>query len=315
MITVAQDGSGDFSSIQSAIDSAPSSNEFRTVIYIKNGRYTEKIFIKKSNTALVGEDKNKTTLVYAELRKNWRETHEDDYGAGVVNIRNGVTDILFSELTIYNSYGDIYEDRDHAFAIRAGEGVTRIIIDNCRIISGGGDTMSLWNKEDGMYYHSDSYFEGWVDYVCPRGYCFIENSSFYGHNLTASLWHDGNQNENQKFVLKNCRFDGIKGFPLGRFHWDAQFYMIDCTFSENMADKKIFFAPSNPPRELKWGEDRQYYFNCHGQLTDYDWHQGNLYLAPGNPKPEMINASWTFDFKWDPVKELESFYQSLMENK
>ena len=311
IIVVAQDGSGDFSLIQDAIESAPLAGEMRTVIFVKNGTYTEKIFIEKNNIALLGEDVDKTKIVFSELRKNWRETHSEDYGAGVINIMNGVTDILFSSLTIHNNYGEIYNDHDHAFAIRAGEGVTRIIIDSCKIISNGGDAVSLWNKEDGMYYHSNSYFEGWVDYVCPRGFCFIENSSFYGHNLTASIWHDGSQNENQKFVLKNCRFDGVKGFPLGRFHWDAQFYLIDCTFSKNMADKKIFFAPSNPPRILNWGESRQFYFNCRGDSVDYSWHQDNLNSAPGNPDPQNINAGWTFNYKWDPVEELNELYQFL----
>ena len=311
LITVAQDGSGDFYLIQEALNAIPDESEGRVIIYIKNGTYNEKIFIDKSNIALVGEDREKTKIVYAELRKNWRETHSDDYGAGVINIKNEVTDILFSSLTIHNNYGEMYDDHDHAFAIRAGEGVTRIIIDNCRLISDGGDTVSLWNKDDGMYYHSNSYFEGWVDYVCPRGYCFIENSTFYGHNLTASIWHDGGQNENHKFVLRNCKFDGVKGFPLGRFHRDAQFFLIDCSFSNNMADKKIFFAPSDPARILQWGENRIYFNNCHGDSIDYSWHNDNLDSAPGNPELEKIDANWTFNYQWNPVKELSEFYQSF----
>lgn len=312
-ITVAQDGTGDYTRIQDALNSIWPETKIRVTIYIKNGIYNEKIFIDRSNIALVGEDKEKTKIVYAELRKNWKETHPDDYGASVVNIKNDVTDILFSTMTIYNNYGSIYGDHDHAFAIRAGEGVTRIIIDNCRVISDGGDTVSLWNKEDGMYYHSNSHFEGWVDYVCPRGFCYIENSTFFGHNLTASIWHDGNKNENQKFVLKNCRFDGVEGFPLGRFHWDAQFYLIHCSFSKNMADKRIFFAPSNPPRELKWGKDRQYYYNCDGDSIDYSWFADNINSAPSSPEPESINALWTFNNNWNPEKELELFYLSLNE--
>jgi len=311
LITVAQDGSGDFYSIQEALNAIPDESEGRVIIYIKNGTYNEKIFIDKSNIALVGEDREKTKIVYAELRKNWRETHSDDYGAGVINIKNEVTDILFSSLTIHNNYGEMYDDHDHAFAIRAGEGVTKIIIDNCRLISDGGDTVSLWNKDDGMYYHSNCYFEGWVDYVCPRGYCFIENSTFYGHNLTASIWHDGSQNENHKFVLRNCKFDGVKGFPLGRFHRDAQFFLIDCSFSNNMADKKIFFAPSDPARILQWGENRIYFKNCHGDSIDYSWHNNNLDSAPDNPELEKIDANWTFNYQWNPVKELSEFYQSL----
>ena len=311
LIIVAKDGSGDFKTIQEAINSVQSTNRERTIIFIKNGVYSEKIFIEKSNLAIIGESADSTMIIYAELRKNWRQNNPNDYGSAVINIKNGITDILFCSLTIHNNYGDLYGDNDHAFAIRGGEGVTRIIIDSCKVISGGGDTVSLWNKDDGMYYHSNSYFEGWVDYVCPRGYCYIENSIFYGHNLTAALWHDGSMNENHKFVLRNCRFDGEKGFPLGRFHWDAQFYFIGCTFSENMADKKIFFAPSTPPRTLNWGESRQYFFNCHGESVDYDWHLDNMEEAPGKPDPNTISAVWTFNYKWDPTKELEIFYKSL----
>jgi pectinesterase len=310
-IIVSKDGSGDFITIQEALNSVPVNSSERVVIFIKNGIYNEKIFIEKSNIVLIGENIDETKIIYAELRKNWREVHPDDYGSAVVNIKNNTTDILISSITIHNNYGEMFGDNDHAFAIRAGEGVTRIIIDNSKIISDGGDTVSLWNKEDGMYYHSKCYFEGWVDYVCPRGFCYIENSSFYGHNLTASIWHDGSQNEEHKFVLRNCRFDGVEGFPLGRFHRDAQFYLIDCSFTSNMADKKIFFAPSNPPRTLQWGEERIYFNNCNGDSLNYSWHNDNLNSAPDNPDPKIIDAKWTFNGKWDPVKELNEFYTQL----
>jgi len=308
---VAQDGSGNFRTIREALDSIPFNHEKRFVIYIKNGLYNEKLFIDKSNIALIGEDREKTRIVYAELRKKWKKDHTDDYGSAVINIKDRVTDVLFSSLTVYNNYGSLFGDHDHAFAIRAGNGVTRIIIDNCNVISDGGDALSLWNKNDGMYYHRNCYFEGWVDYVCPRGYCYIENSKFFGHNLTASIWHDGDTDENQKFVLRNCFFDGVSGFPLGRFHRDAQFFLVDCSFSANMADKKIFFAPSNPPRVLQWGENRQYFYNCHGDKVDYDWFKNNLSEAKGNPDPEKIDALWTFNGKWDPEKVLNEFYQNL----
>ena len=310
-IVVARDSTGDYNTIQEALNAVPDYHEKQFVIYIKNGMYNEKLFIEKSNIALVGEDKEKTRIVFAELRKNWKMSHNDDYGSAVINIKDKVTDLLFSSITIYNNYGSVYGGHDHAFTIRAGDGVTRIIIDNCNIISDGGDTLSLWNKNDGMYYHSNCYFEGWVDYVCPRGYCYIENSKFFGHNLTASIWHDGDSAEDQKFVLRNCSFDGVQGFPLGRFHREAQFYLLDCTFSPNMADKDIFFAPSHPPRILQWGEDRHYFYNCRGDKINYSWFKNNIDEAKENPDPEKINALWTFNGEWDPVKELNAFYQNF----
>ena len=311
-IIVAKDGSGDFTSIQIALNSVQNFKEKTVIIFIKNGLYNEKIFIEKSNIALVGESKDSTIIVYAELRKNWRENHPDDYGSGVVNIKNKVTDIIFCSLTIHNNYGLLYGDHDHQFAIRAGEGVTRVIIDDCKIIADGGDTVALWNTEDGMYYHNNCYFEGYADYVCPRGYCFIENSKFFGRNLTASIWHDGSHNEDHKFVILNSYFDGVKGFPLGRFHRDAQFLFLDCKFSKNMADKEIFFAPSNPPRILQWGEERIYFYNCHRDGSDFNWHRDNLEFAKGQPEPKEIDASWTFNYKWNPKSQLDQLKKELI---
>jgi pectinesterase len=308
---VAKDGSGDYTSIQNALDNVPVNHQDFFTIYLKAGNYNEKIFIEKSNLIISGENRDKTIIEFAELRKNWNKEHNDDYGSAVVNIKENMTDIIFKSLTIINDYGKLHDDHDHAFAIRGFQGVTRIILDDCSVISYGGDAVSLWNTDDGMYYHTNCYFEGWVDYVCPRGYCLIENSTFYGHNLTASIWHDGSKNEDQKFVIKNSRFDGVKGFPLGRFHRDAQFYFVDCTFSANLADKNIFFAPSKPPRSLQWGESRMYFSNCKVDGKDYGWLKDNLDKSKEHISKNDINAAWVFNNKWDPIKVLENVNKEL----
>ncbi len=148
------------------------------------------------------------SLEYAELRRIWRETHPDDWGAAVVNIGDKVADLIIANLTVRNNYGALHGDHDHQFAIRSGGDATRITLLDANVIADGGDTLSLWNTASGMYYHSNCYFEGWVDYVCPRGWCFITNSRFFGHNLTASIWHDGSLNPDSKFVIRSSRFAG-----------------------------------------------------------------------------------------------------------
>jgi pectinesterase len=301
-IVVAQDGSGQFTSIQQALDAVPAGNGKTVTIFIRKGTYHEKIYITKSHITLAGEDRDSTRIVYAELRKNWARDHGgSDWGAAVVNIDSSVTDITLANLTVHNNYGGLYGDHDHQFAIRGGG--TRVILLNCSVIADGADTLSLWNKKDGMYYHAGCYFEGWVDYVCPRGWCYITGSRFYGHSLTASIWHDGDEDKDQKLVIRSSSFDGVPGFALGRNHRDGQMFLLDCTFSKAMADTPIYF-PKTSKTPWQWG-DRHYFYNCHRDGGDFPWFRNNLVKADGSPDESVITARWTFAGRWDPEETMQ----------
>jgi pectinesterase len=296
-LTVAQDGSGDFRTIQEAIDSVSSANASDAVIVIKKGTYREKLFLRRSHLSLVGEHRDSTKIVFSELRENWNRDHGgSDWGAAVVNIDSGVTDIILANLTIHNTYGSLYGTNKHQFALRGGG--TRVMVLCCNVIADGGDTVSLWNRQDGMYYHAGCFFEGGVDYVCPRGWCYITDSRFFGHNLTASIWHDGSLDRDQKLVIRHSEFDGVPGFPLGRRHRDGQFYLLDCRFSKNMADRPIYRVETSSAPDL-WGT-RSYFFNCHREGGDFPWFRDNLAEADRSPAPEEVTAAWTFAGRWDP---------------
>ena len=303
-IIVAADGSGMFRTIQDALNSIPKNNANPVIILVKKGTYHEKLFIEKSFVTLVGEDRDSTRIVYAEFRENWTKAHNgNDWGSGVVNIDSTATDIVLANLTIYNNYGSLYHTAAHQFAVR-GNG-TRVMILYCNVIADGNDTVSLWNRANGLYYHANCYFEGWVDYVCPRGWCYITDSKFYGHNLSASIWHDGRFDKDQKFVIRCSSFDGVPNFPLGRHHRDAQIYLLDCIFSRTMADRPIYLPVSPNAEVWKWGA-RHYFYNCHREGGDYDWFADNLSEADGSPKADQISAKWTFAGKWDPEGTMPS---------
>lgn len=312
-VVVSSDGSGDFASIQAALDAAPTDATSPWIILIKNGTYNEKLFITKRFITLVGEHRDSTRIVHAELRENWTKAantrpdgtgEELDWGAAVINIGKGAADVTLANLTVHNNYGTLYGSHEHQFTIR-GFDATRIMLLACNVISDGGDALALWNRDSGMYYHNDCYFEGWVDYVCPRGWCYITDSKFFGHNLSASIWHDGSRDRRQKFVIRNSSFDGVPGFPLGRHHRDAQIFLLDCRFSSNMADRPIY-APKSPNTvPWKWGE-RHYFYNCHREGGDYAWFADNLETAEGAPKAEEVTARWTFDGMWDPEASMPS---------
>lgn len=61
---VAIDGSGDFKTLQEAIDSIPENNKERVTIYIKAGIYKQKVHIKKPFITLIGESSENTILTF-----------------------------------------------------------------------------------------------------------------------------------------------------------------------------------------------------------------------------------------------------------
>ena len=63
-LTVAQDGSGDYKTIQAAINSVRDLGERRVQIYIRKGTYNEKLVIPswKTNISLIGESPESTII-------------------------------------------------------------------------------------------------------------------------------------------------------------------------------------------------------------------------------------------------------------
>ena len=322
-ITVAKDGSGDVRTIQEAINKSRNNQ----TIYIKNGLYQEKVFIDslRHDLRFIGQSRAGVVLKFTQARDIWRCSNPDDYGAGVLNIKGH--DLSFENLTVINDYGLITTqdvtipclneagkttqstvqkyalpresgEKDgekivrvdgHQFAVRTMPGATRLRFEHCTFRSGGGDTMSPWDVNAGMYYLNDCEVEGGVDLYCPRGYALAENCTFICHNMSAAIWHDGSGEEGAKSVLKNCRFVGDAGYKLGRYHREAQLFLFNCTFDKNMADAPIY---QSGDRKLVWGH-RVYYANCHREGGDFTWHQNNT-----NFKSEDINFAWVFGDKW-----------------
>ena len=314
-IIVDKNGKGNFTSIQAALNSLPDSSSVSRVIFIKNGTYDEKIFITKNNVVLQGESEDKVLITQAIARDEWRCDHADDWGVATMNIK--ANDITLENLTIENSYGfdnkkarvvacaaDTVSHKKsipfngHQMALRTMNN-TRMKAINVHFKSFAGDTVSPWNVEDGMFYFKNCEMEGGVDFYCPRGWAYAEDCKFFANTGPASIWHDGSAHEDSKTVLKNCSFDGYKGFDLGRYHKDAQFYLINCHFSNNMADRDIYLVPTS--NIIKWGR-RVYYYNCHRTGGDYAWFKNNLSSAKDSPSADEINASWVFGKRWNPLK-------------
>ncbi len=313
-ITVAKTGRANFRTIQAAINSLTADAKEQRVICIKKGVYKEKLFIDKNFITLKGESPKNTIVTIALARDEWRCNNADDYGTATINLKG--SDIRIENLSVINSYGkDFTKEKtikcandssgikvirpgSHQMALRTFT-TTRLFVKNCTFLAFGGDTVSPWNTDDGMFYFKDCVMEGGVDFYCPRGWALADNCTFICHNTEAAIWHDGSKNKNSKTVFMNCRFKGDDGFKLGRYHRDAQFYLFNCSFPSNMADADIYQRIATPPNVIQWGK-RVFYYNCHKEGGDYNWHKNNL---PEGLGINDITAAWAYDYKWYPVPE------------
>jgi pectinesterase len=324
-MTIAADGSGDFKTIQAALDSVPRNNRQRLILLIKDGVYREKIRIDAPFITLRGQSRADTRIEFPQGAAESR-AQPDKLGIAVVNIDGD--DCVLENLTVQNTHGVIGV---HAFAVY-GRG-DRTVIQDCDVLSQGNDTLSLWrtgtgqysedakshSNPDGRYYHARIKVCGSVDMICPRGWCYVTDSEFLEVNPkgTGGIWHDGCRNPDMKLVMRDCRFDGLENWVLARWHRDGQFFFVDCSFSKAMGPREPYQYPIAPlptnrtPTAAEialhddyvshnvWGK-RVYFFNSHRAGGDYDWNKDNLASALGSPKPEQITAKWTFANKWDP---------------
>lgn len=299
-------------SIQAAIEAAPKDGKKPYKILISKGLYNQKVVIDRPNIVLVGEDRDSTVIQIAEIsdRPFMAEFKGEPVHIGTIVIQEGADDVVISGLTVSNNYGSTIEPTTtHQFAVY-GRG-TRTIVINSNIHADGNDALSLWAREGGMYYHADLRIEcPGVDFLCPRGWCYATRCELIGDSR-AIIWHDGRGDRDKKLVITNSRFDAKSPTPLGRYHHDSQFYLIDCELGQNILDQNISYAYTDKVLDpCPWGQ-RTYYYGCYRDGGNGPWLENNLDKAPGRPPFHAITASWTFDNKWDPEKRIRELWDVL----
>jgi len=140
-IIVAKDGTGNFTTIQAAIDSVPSNSSKRTVIFVKNGTYKEVVTIRKNNIHLIGESNTKTIITYdnyAGKLKPDGTTYGTSGSASFYLMKQIIKNCIFigNQDTLYAHSGRQYYvnckiigDTDFIF------GGATAVFENCEIVS------------------------------------------------------------------------------------------------------------------------------------------------------------------------------------
>jgi pectinesterase len=197
-ITVAADGSGQFTKVQDAIMSVPDGRPERPVIiHIKPGTYKERLYIQREKRFfhLVGDDPATTILTF-DLNANL--TDQDGTPIGTFRTPSTVVDaddFTAENLTFENSAGPVGQ----ALAVRV-EG-DRAVFRNCHFL-GWQDTI-LVNR--GRQLFERCLIKGHVDFIFGGATAYFDRCHIHclGNGyITAASTPDFQQ---YGFVFRDCR--------------------------------------------------------------------------------------------------------------
>ena len=171
---VALDGSGDFCSVQGALDALPASNTSRALVTVAPGLYHEVVHMRgKSNVTIRGEDRKKTII----LGTNNNTMNPSTATRALVGF-DSTNGLIVENLTIHNLTP---QGGSQAEALRL-QGCDKCVVRHADIVS-LQDTL-LWS---GRIYADDCYVEGNVDYVWGTGVVYFNACEFRTVGRTGVL--------------------------------------------------------------------------------------------------------------------------------
>ncbi len=169
---VAQDGSGDYTTLQDAIDNAPAGRAKPWLIFVKNGQYKEHINIPSNKPYLhiIGQTRDKAVILDDKLCGGENGVHVSVGATVVVNANN----VFFENITLENSWGHEKQAGPQALALNTqGD---RIALNNVALLS-YQDTWITTGTSNNRHYIKNSLIEGAVDFIYQSGNVYLDGDT------------------------------------------------------------------------------------------------------------------------------------------
>jgi pectinesterase len=215
-LVVAQDGSGQYNTVQAAVNAVPANNTVRTVIYIKDGTYNQVVTVpsNKPFITFAGQDENKTIISYNNYSGKAMPGGGTYDTATSASVFINASDFLAVNLTFQNTAGavgqavaiDVSGDRANFYKVR---------------FLGWQDTLLAWQ---GRQYYNNVYVDGRTDYIFGDATAYFYDSQIHsldGWSITAQ--YRQNASETTGYVFDSCVVTGtpsdstILGRPWGPY--------------------------------------------------------------------------------------------------
>jgi pectinesterase len=213
-ITVAQDGSGNYKTVQAALDAVPSGNDKIITIFIKKGVYKEVVVVdaRKNFVSLIGEDENKTVLTF-------------DNHAGT-KLPNGDTLNTWTCASAFVYGNDFHAENltfENTAGFTAGQAVglriegNRASLKNCRIV--GNQDILFLSGSGVKHYFKDCYIEGTTDFIFGAATAVFQNCHIHSKKNSHVTAASTNSIIPYGFVFFDCKLtadSSVNKVSLGR---------------------------------------------------------------------------------------------------
>lgn len=272
MYIIARDGSGDFTSLQAAIDAIPMSNRTPTILLLRMDEYHEKVIVNKDNLRIIGEARDRTVITNAGCAHDKdAEGNEKGTFLSYTLLVTG-SNVEVENLTIRNDAGDgsvvgqavaVYAAGDrgvwrnvrmigHQDTLFCGPTMPKVAKDALpRLIPEGVISVGDCPLVLGRQYFEDCFIQGDVDFIFGPYACWFERCTLY-MNARGGFYTAANTPEQAPFglVFHRCRLTGEcqpgqakLGRPWRRF---AHTQFLECEMDECVS----------PAGFEDWGETR-----------------------------------------------------------
>lgn len=294
-IIVAADGSGNYITVQAALDAVPKNNKQPLTIYIRNGVYKEKLHLDSSKNfvTIIGENKFNTVLSYDD------HTGKRSPKGDTINTRTSwsfkiqADNFTASNITFQNDAG-----------FTAGQAVAvesdgdKAVFKNCRFV--GNQDVLFTNRDKSRQYYERCYIEGTTDFIFGSSTVWFEQCHIHSKKNSHVTAASTPKEKEFGYIFNDCILTGdtsLHNVSLGR-PWRpyAAVVFIRCFIgghikpegwsnwnnTENYkttryAEYKSYGASVAPSKRITWSK----------QLTDEEVKRYTLKTVFGN---------------WDPLK-------------
>lgn len=226
-LVVSRDGTGDFRTLQEAVESARAFMDYTVTIYVKNGVYKEKVIVPSwvENIDIIGEDRDKTIITY--------DDHANINKMGTFRtytVKVEGSDITFKNLTIENNAAQLGQ----AVALHT-EG-DRLKFINCRIL-GNQDTIYTGAKFTRLYF-KDCYIDGTTDFIFGPSTALFENCMIHSKRNSYVTAASTPKEAKYGYIFKHCKLTaepGVDKVYLGR-PWRPYAYtlFVECELGKHI---------------------------------------------------------------------------------